>query len=465
MQSLTVKLVAAFLLVSLVGTGLVAGYIAYTTADRFGDYVAEQYRLQAGQRWADFYRITGSWQGVTVAMPLAGMRVMEPSEGPLGIRSGGRMEEHTMPAQIILVDSGGRVIVAGAGYRLDQVVSEEVLRNGTPISVGGRTVGHVIEMPMMRARTNVRYGFLANFYRLLGVGSIAATLVALVLGIVLARSLTNPVRDMTLATRAMARGELAQQIPVRSRDELGALAESFNQMSGQLVRARDARRQMTADIAHELRTPLSVILGHAEALSDGVLPPIPETLDIIYDEAQRLTRLVDDLRTLSLSDAGELALYPDLLHPAEILDRAAVAHSAQAARRSVRLVTHVSPDAGEIEADPDRVAQIVDNLVTNALRFSPEGGTVEIEAVPDGNAVRFSIRDRGPGIAPSEQALIFDRFHRTDLARNREAGGTGLGLAIARQLVQLHGGCIGVESTPGEGATFWFTLPQSGVVL
>lgn len=460
MRSLSVKLVVSFLLVSLVGTGLVAGYIAYATTDRFADYVADQYRVQAGQRWADFYRLTGSWQGVTVAMPLAAMRLMESPQGHFGMpMMGAEPGQRVVAPQIILVDSEGRVMVAAAGYRLDETVHQEVLRTGTPIIVAGETVGYVIEIPV-RARPNIRNSFMTAFYRLLGVGSVAATLVALVLGIVLARSLTDPLREMTLATEAMAQGDLAQQLPVRSRDELGILARSFNQMSGQLVRARDARRQMTADIAHELRTPLSVILGHAEALSDGVLPPAPETFEIIYDEAQRLTRLVEDLRTLSLSEAGELTLYPDAVHPAEILERAAVAHGAEAARRQVRLVMQVPPEIPEVQADPDRVAQIMDNLVTNALRFAPEGSTVEMAAMLVGDRVRFSVRDQGPGVAPEEQALIFDRFYRADRARNRQVGGSGLGLAIARQLVQLHHGEIGVESALGQGATFWFTLPQ-----
>lgn len=459
MRSLTVKLVGAFLLVSLVGTSLVAGYMAYATTDRFADFVADQYRVQAGQRWADFYRLTGSWQGVTVAMPLAGMRWIESPEGHFGMPMMGTEPAQRVAApQIILVDSEGRVMVAGAGYRPNDVVRQEVLRTGTPIIVDGQTVGYVIEIPL-RVRPTIRNSFMTAFYRLLGVGSLAATLVALVLGIVLARSLTDPLREMTLATEAMAQGELAQQIPVRSRDELGVLARSFNQMSSQLVRARDARRQMTADIAHELRTPLSVILGHAEALSDGVLPPVPETLDIIYDEARRLARLVEDLRTLSLSDAGELALYRDAVHPAEILERAAIAHGAEAAHRGVHLMTQVSPEIPEVYADADRVAQVVDNLVTNALRYAPAGSTVEMTATLAGSKVRFSVRDQGPGVAPEEQASIFDRFYRADRSRNRQAGGSGLGLAIARQLVQLHHGEIGVESALGQGATFWFTLP------
>lgn len=450
-RSLTFKLIVAFLLVSLVGTSVAAIYVAYITTDRFSRYVAEQSRLRTAERWADYYRIRGSWEGVREAMPMADPAVP------------GAMPMAGMPmGSVALVDAQGHVIVAGAGFMMHQTVPMHILRTATPIMVDGQVVGYMVQAAV-RPRPDVpRLNFLIGFYRVLAVGSLVATAAALALGVLLARSLTRPLRELTAATQAVAKGELAQQIPVRSNDELGQLAASFNRMSAELVRAQEARRQMTADIAHELRTPLSLILGHAEALSDGVLPPTPQTFAIIYDEAQRLTRLVDDLRTLSLSEAGELALQIAPLRPEEIIERAAAAHRPQAAARNVEIVTYVAPDLPEVEGDFDRVAQVLDNLLANALRFSPEGSTLELRAESLGQAVRFSVRDEGPGIAPEDQQRVFDRFYRTDRSRSRDLGGSGLGLAIARQLILLQGGEIGVQSTLGEGATFWFTLPVSG---
>lgn len=442
-RSLSFKLVAAFLLVSLVGTTVAAGYVAYITTERFSRYVTEQFRLRAAERWADYYRITGSWEGVREAIPME--EPSSPGAMPMG--------------SVALADSQGRVIVAGAGFLANQRVPMHLLRSATSITVNGQVVGYMLQMGVRIRPEMPRLAFLREFYRVLTVGSLVATVVALALGALLARSLTRPLRELTAATQAVAQGELAQQIPVRSNDELGQLAMSFNRMSAELVRAQEARRQMTADIAHELRTPLSLILGHAEALSDGVLPPTAQTFEIIYDEAQRLARLVDDLRTLSLSEAGELALQVGPLRPEEIIERAAVAHQPQAAARQVEIVTTVPPDLPDVQGDFDRVAQVLDNLLTNALRFSPEGGKIELGAQALGHAVRFTVRDEGPGLAPEDQERVFDRFYRTDRSRSRDLGGSGLGLAIARQLILLQGGEIGVESTLGKGATFWFTLP------
>lgn len=451
-RSLTFKLIVAFLLVSLVGTTVAAGYVAYITTERFSRYVAEQSRLRMAERWADYYRIMGSWEGVREAMAMR-----EPA-------APGAMPMAGMPAgSIALADAQGHVLIAGAGLMMHQMVPMQALRSATPITVDGQVVGYML-YAAARVRPDMpRLNFLFEFYRVLAVGSLVATAVALALGVLLARSLTRPLRELTTATQAVAKGELAQQIPVRSNDELGQLAASFNRMSAELVRAQEARRRMTADIAHELRTPLSLILGHAEALSDGVLPPTPQTFAIIYDEAQRLTRLVEDLRTLSLSEAGELALQIVPLRPEEIIERAVAAHQPQAAARRVEIVAHVPPGLPDVLGDFDRVAQVLDNLLTNALRLSPEGSTVELSTQALERTVRFTVRDQGPGLAPEDQQRVFDRFYRADRSRSRDSGGSGLGLAIARQLILLQGGEIGVESTLGEGATFWFTLPISDV--
>ncbi len=473
MRSWNVKLVAAFLVVSLVGTGLVAGYMAYTTTSSFGRYVDDQYSARLSERWGDYYRLTGSWQGVSEAFPTA-VRVVSSPDGPVVVPVSDRPDASAYPPPdgpapqpgeriplpaVALVDVQGNVLVGGGGFGVQEVVPKDVLQAASPIAVEGATVGYMVVGRAPGPRINPRHTFLAGFYRLLGIGGAVATALALALGVVLARQLTRPLRALTTAAHAMARGELEQQIRVPARDELGELARSFNTLSSELVRAQDARRQMTADIAHELRTPLSLILGHAEALADGILPPTPQTLAIIYDEAQRLTRLVDDLRTLSLSDAGELRLQPGAVLPEELVERARVAYSAQAAARQIRLETEVTPELPEAWADPDRVAQVLGNLLANALRLSPKGSRIRLTARAQGEWVRLAVQDEGPGVPPEERERIFDRFYRGDAARNRASGGTGLGLSIARQIVRLHGGEIGVVSASGAGAEFWFTLP------
>ncbi|MCI0649245.1 MAG: ATP-binding protein, partial [Chloroflexi bacterium] len=239
--------------------------------------------------------------------------------------------------------------------------------------------------------------------------------------------------------------------PVRSDDELGELATSFNQMSADLAQARDLRRQMTADIAHDLRTPLSIILGHAEALRDGVLPATAESFEVIHDEARRLNRLVDDLRTLSLSEAGELPLTRRPTPPAELLERAVAAHAPQARQKEIALQVEAAAGLPAVDVDPDRMAQVLDNLVGNALRYTPAGGRISLGARPDPAGVVLMVEDSGPGVPAGELPFIFERFYRGDKSRQRAAGGSGLGLAIARAIVEAHGGRIAAESAPGEG--------------
>lgn len=465
MRSLKSKLILAFLVVSLVGTVVVAVYLGLTTTNRFGRYVLDQYLEQQANRWAEHYRLQGSWAGVpeASAVPFIDWG-RPPKQGILPrlvLPEGEARKPNSRWNQVLLVDAQGRAVTAGLGYGVGEVVSAEAIARGKPITVNGKVVGFTLLDRQVSTRFSSRPAFLVDFYRALGIGALGATCFALLAGVLLAHSLTRPIRELTAATRAMAKGDLAQRIPVRSKDELGVLAESFNHMSAELARAEGARKQMTADIAHELRTPLSLILGHAEALSDGVLPPSAESFGIIYDEAQRLVRLVEDLRLLSLFDAGKLTLYPQPVAPSELLERTVAAYRPQAEERGIELVLSVPPTLPKVFADPDRMGQVLSNLLSNALRHTPVGGRVVLAATAIGDEVRFSVQDSGPGIAPEDLERVFDRFYRADKARSRDEGGSGLGLAISRSIVQSHGGRIWAESTPGQGATLCFTLPVS----
>jgi signal transduction histidine kinase len=259
----------------------------------------------------------------------------------------------------------------------------------------------------------------------------------------------------------IAQGELGHQVPVRRKDELGELAASFNQMSADLERSTELRRQMTADIAHELRTPLSLILGYTEALSDGKLEGTPETFDIVHDEAQHLNRLVDDLRTLSLADAGELSLNRRPVCPQTLLQRVATAYAAQARAKDVSLCVEAESDVADVDVDPDRMAQVLGNLVSNAMRHTPAGGGIALSAEELRDAVALTVSDSGVGIAPEHLPHIFDRFYRGDESRYQENGESGLGLAIAKSIVEAHGGKISVASAPGSGTTVTVQLSPS----
>lgn len=462
MRSLALKLTLAFLLISLIATGLVAVFAALTTSQQFNQFVIDRDQQEMLNYLASYYQATGSWSGIEEVVPNRSM--MAPGTGRMP--PGGRPHDGAyMPAMvnpgIVLINNDGQVVLAGLGLETGQQVSNEEWRQAVPIEIDGQEAGRVIiaqDSLQRRLIEGAETLFLVRVNRAILISAIGATAVALLLGVLLARSLTRPLRELTAATRAVARGDLEHQVPVRSKDELGELATSFNLMSTDLAQARDLRRQMTADIAHDLRTPLSIILGHTEALNEGVLPPDPETFYIIHDEAQRLGRLVDDLRTLSLADAGELSLLLREVAPATLLERAAAAHQPQARKKEITLQVDLASNLPDITVDPDRIAQVLDNLMSNALRFTPVGGNILLAAEADSQWVKLIIQDSGPGIPAEELDYIFDRFYRGDKARSRQEGGSGLGLAIARSLVVAHGGYIEADSQPNRGVRFTISL-------
>jgi signal transduction histidine kinase len=260
----------------------------------------------------------------------------------------------------------------------------------------------------------------------------------------------------------MARGDLLQQVPVRTQDELGELATAFNQMSADLARANQYRRQMTADIAHDLRTPLTVLSGYLEAMEDGTLTPTPARFQMMQQEVDALNRLVVDLRTLSLADSGELTLQKEPVLIGDLLTQveAAFAHRAAQQDVTIRLATAVS--SPPMPLDPTRMRQALGNLVSNALRHTPVGGTITLATQLLANGrLAITVTDTGAGIPPADLPYIFDRFYRGDKSRQEGEGESGLGLAIVKSLVTAHEGQIIVDSTVGVGTTFTITLPTS----
>ncbi len=302
-------------------------------------------------------------------------------------------------------------------------------------------------------------GFLRNYWWQLLLGGAIAAGIALVLVRWLARGMTKPLRDMADAARMMARGDYSQRVETSSRDEVGALAEAFNRMSGELESLERLRRELVANVSHELKTPISALRAHIENLLDGVEEPDPGVLQVMLQQAERLSRLVDQLLDLSRLESGDVPLDRQILPLQPLVSQVVSEIDVSRSRAGVRVRSAVPEELPAVWGDPERVHQVLFNLLDNAVRFTPEGGEVVISASGHNGSCAVEVSDNGPGIAPEHLPRLFERFYRVDTARSRDDGGTGIGLAIARSVVEAHGGRIWARSAPGRGSVFTFELP------
>ncbi len=464
-RSLTFKLILAFLVVSLAGAGLSALLARWANGRAFDSLVLDQARAAFVNEVSTYYEATGHWQGVARVIlgrhpPLARL----PNRLPGGGR-GPAQEEGGLAASsvaFVLLDQNRNVVVPAGLYRLGVHVPASISAGETPLEIGGQTVGTVLAIGRPPALDAGQALYVARTDRALLYAALIGIGIAFVLGGLLARTLVRPLTELTAASRALSRGQLGQQVAIRSHDELGELAASFNQMSAGLAKASELRRQMTADIAHELRSPLTVITGYLEGLRDGVLKPSPERFDVMYGEAQQLQRLVEDLRTLSLADAGELPLNRQRVPAGSLLEQIAAAFAQRAEMAGVTL--GVAPDATgaalDLSVDPERMLQVLANLAGNALRYTRAGGQITLAVRREPGAVLLQVQDDGVGIPPEVLPHVFDRFYRGDQARSSAGGESGLGLAIARSIVEAHGGTLSaISAGDGQGSTFTVRLP------
>ncbi len=302
--------------------------------------------------------------------------------------------------------------------------------------------------------------FQESFNESLILSVIVATVVALTASIVFSRNIVAPVRVLTQASQRLAEGRYEERVPSQGSDELGQLAKSFNQMAEQLEQVENMRRQLIGDVAHELRTPLTAIKGSAEGLMDGVLPANEETYRQMHIEADRLSRLVDDLQELSRVEARAYQLDFRNLEVSALIKTIVKRMQFQFDSKRVTLTSNLPPHPIILHADEDRIIQVLTNLIGNALQYTPANGQVVVSVESIANEARFSVKDSGVGIPAEHLPHIFDRFYRVDKSRSRARGGSGVGLTIAKHLVEAHGGRIWAESEGEEkGSVFVFTLP------
>ncbi len=449
------QLIIAFVLIILLAAGgmFLAGRSVLNNLESF----IRDHPLVMTHLWTDrlaaYYDERSSWEGVDTL--IAGYPC-GPGWGPW---------DQDWQMNYIVATADGTIVAASEGERVGQSMRPAELSLADPVMLNDQQVGLLLLPPFAYFGAEHPVIVRQALQRFLLIG-LAVAGFTLIVGLFLSRGMSRPLVNLTAATHAVAAGDLDVRVPTRYPGEMGELATAFNRMAGELARADDLRRNMTADVAHELRTPLSVIRGKLEGVLDGVYPATPEHLEPVLEETELLTRLVEDLRLLALAEAGQLLLEKQPMDVGDLLRDAQVNFSPQAFDRGVTLALDLPAELPQVMADWRRVAQVLGNLLTNALRHTPEGGCVTLSAAKGGQeVVKVTVADTGAGIPPDDLPYIFERFWRGEKSRSRTRtdGGTGLGLAIARQLVELHGGAIHVETAPGEGSKFRFTLPVGRV--
>lgn len=465
--SLTYKLTLITLGVGLVGVIVVAIFAQQATQREFSRFIVNQARREFVRIVEEYYQRNGSWDGLLEALPRPERPAPNPppfgAPNPPPTNVPRPNDATAAPASFILVDSAGCIVTPAPPYNPGDCLAAERLSSGAPVFVRGNRVGTVLTVNPIPNLGGIERAFLNAMTSALRNAALVATGLALILGLILARMVTRPLKALTTAIHAMSHSNLKQEVAVTTQDEFGEVATAFNQMSEKLSKANHLRQQMTADIAHELRNPLVVITGYIESMRDGVLDATPERLALLYEEGQHLQHLVDDLWTLARADAGELPLTRRTVALSELLERTATAYNDRARRQKIALVVEKNATPTEISVDSERIAQVLGNLVGNALRYTPEGGAIRLGAETNGKSARLFVRDDGIGIAQDKLPFIFERFYRADDAREGNDGESGLGLAIAKSIVVAHGGDITATSSENNGTTMTITLPIGAV--
>lgn len=455
LHSLRVRLVLMFMLVVMVAVGTVAVVANQATANNLQVYTQSKDLQQVNA-----VLLTASQQ----------------QESQQALQALIEQLARGLHERIILVNHQGRVIADS-----DRTLIGRAITPGTaPASIFGTSPTLFLDYPPSSATSvsgdyfvylsanqgispvtdaSPESAFLTAMSHSLWLAVLIAGLTALLLALLFANTLVKPLHTLKVVAHRMEEGDLSQRVAINGKGEIGALAHAFNAMADSLSRAERLRRNLVSDVAHELRNPLMNIRGTLELVQDQVLEPTPETIASLYEETSLLSRIVADLQDISLAEAGQLRLACQAVALDDVVSQATQMVQPALARKNLALCAEIPCDLPRIDADPERVAQILRNLLSNAITHTSSQGAITIMATLNDSMVAISVRDTGEGIAPEHLPYLFDRFYRADSSRARATGGTGLGLAIVKQMVEAHDGQVTVASQPGEGACFTFTLP------
>lgn len=451
MNRLWVRFSLAFSAVALVGVLMIGAISVLITDPGVLEYFVKQDLQAPGglvDQLADYYREHQSWDGVDILFT---------PEQSFPSNPGG-------PFELMLTDANGQIILAPDAVRFRMPLPPP--RPGTnvlPIMVDGQVQGYLsILRPPGQGPPNQTQFLLDELSRLLLLIALAGGSVGALFGILMSRTLTAPLRRLAEAARAIGARDLNRRVEMRGSREIVEVARAFNDMASALEQNESLRRNLVADVAHELRTPLTVLQGNLRAILDDVYSLDKTEIARLYDQTRLLSRLVNDLHELAQAEARQLPLNVQNMDLARLVTDVAAAFGPIAEAEGLTLNVNVSPGVPTIPGDPSRITQILHNLLLNALRHTPDGGSISIRVEYDAALVQVAVQDTGQGIPAEHLPHVFERFYRADRARSRSSGGSGLGLAIVRAITEAHGGHVAAASDgiPGHGAAFTVYLPR-----
>ncbi|MGC9520681.1 MAG: sensor histidine kinase [Anaerolineae bacterium] len=458
---------ASVILIAIATVAVVVGHQTETAFRRYAMLYSGRTQMLA-EALVAYYEQQGSWEGVQAALP----QLAVPGQGQG--RHGAPESAGDGEINYRVADAQRRVVARTEGSPEGELSPSEASA-ALHLSLAGETIGYLMletQGAMTASLDAPAVEFLSRLRWALALGGGVAFLAALLLAGLLTRSIVAPVRTLSQTAETIAEGHFDARAVVSGEDEIAQLAATFNQMAASLERAEAARRAQTADIAHELRNPLAVLQSTLEALADGIAPPTPDNIEPALDQVKTLNRLVEDLRTLALADAGQLKLDRQPVDMHQLIGRVIDAHkdTFRAQHLTLTLVTEATgptPNVVEsaeaapvVPADYARLTQVLNDILSNAVRYVPAGGQVRISVEAQADGVVVCVADDGPGIPEAALPRLFERFWRGEPSRSRVTGGSGLGLAIADQIIQAHHGRIWGEPTPGGGLTICFWLPE-----
>lgn len=498
MTTLRSKFIAA-LVGMVIFMALIFAQISQISLQSYSKHTERYVQYGYAQQWerilTAYYIDRGSWVG------LNGIINRIYTEPP------GRLAPGRETEKLMVFDGNKKVISSAQPENIGKNLSDffntaQLGKSYFPIIVDGMTVGYfglrdvIFDFSGAGPQDLEEKNLTGSLMRATLTALIITTILALLFGILVTRRLTGPLHDLTEAVKRAGKGDYSFRLKIKGKDDAALLGQAFNGMLDQIEQNEEVRRNMVADVAHELRTPLAIISGKLESIQQGAVPAVPENLLPIQDETIRLIRIVRDLQQLSLAEAGKLPLFLQKVDLKQLIAKILDQFTLEFEERGITAA--IEGEAGEIECDPDRLTQVFINLIGNALHHTGQGGKIRIgfkrvertsgeknkekkstgskkikrdkkvfwnplanrnKRHPDSPQwLQIKVEDTGEGIPEENLKHIFDRFYRSDKARNRESGGTGLGLAIAREFVQAHGGWMAAESTVGVGTTFYVYL-------